>query len=807
MRKIFFLLFFYLVASPFSKAQLTGLNLNSIKSITGLGTTPTTPPPSSKSAMQMAGLDPSIQAMLGASMGASTTTASSSSDNSGPLSMLSSLMDQMLSLKSTQDSLVNASTTANGDDTLNKRMPSDIFGQDFFTNTRLKLFVKASETRAPDEYIIGEGDELTVSVWGFADYNNTLKVNKEGYIQIPEFGRIYVKGMTFGAVKGVIAKRLSSFINPSNTKYEITLNYSRSIEVNIVGEVYLPGTYQIPAINSVYNALNAADGITNIGSIRNIEIRRAGKTIKTFDVYEFLTNPFNRDNFFLQEGDFIYVPPIGNVIDIKGSVRRQGKYELKSNEGIPELIKFAGGLSADAYGKLAKLERFNSDQIDLVDVPLNKIMEGNLSFSLKDGDKLIIDAISGNYINYVSISGTIKFPGKYELSPNYRLSDVIQKAGGILRTTYMERGYIRRVLDNQREVVIPFNLNNILLDYASADNILLQELDQITLYNKQDFLEQFTVSIQGSVMKPTIVKYAENITLNDLLFMAGGLKKEAANNKIEIFRVFEKKDENGIIMPIKIIIKSIEVGPNLEIDEATKSFKLMPMDEVQVRKTYEYSLPQNVTIMGEIKFPGTYPIQNKDEKLLNIIERAGGLTPYAFVASATITRTDPVKGVEILHLKDAFIDPNSYANYVLKEGDLITIPLIDELVRVKGDINYPNLDSNQTIAGKYIAGKRAKYYIKRYAAGFGKYAKKKYTIVQHANGAAESTKSFLGIKRYPKVFEGSEITVSTNMKKKQHDELPEMPKEALNWNYILPSIIAAITSVASTLTLVFILKN
>ncbi len=798
-----------LVFTP-TYSQISGLNINSLKSITGVNnmnipTPPVSSTAGSKAALQMAGFDP---ALFGITSSPSTTapTSSQKEDNQGALGVFNDLMSQMVSLKTTQDSLIQVVGTANGD-TANRRKPSEIYGQDFFTNTRLKLFVKASETKAPDDYIIGEGDEITVSVWGYADYNNTLKVNKDGYIQIPEFGRVYVKGMTFGAVKSLIAKRLASFINPSNTKYEITLNYSRTIDVNIVGEVYLPGTYQIPALNSVYNALNAADGITNMGSIREIEIRRNGKTIRKFDVYQFLMNPFNNDNFYLAEGDFIYVPPIGKVASIKGTVRRPGKYELKDDEGIKELLEYAGGLSADAYTKTAKLERYGNDKVELVDIPLSEIINGNKNFILKDGDALYLDAIPSNYENYVNISGSVKFPGKYELNNNGRVSDIIQKAGGILRTTYLERAYIRRILDNQREVLIPFNLAKISENYNSADNLLLQELDEIQLYSKKDFLEHFIVSVEGSVLKPTVVNYAENITLNDVLFMAGGLKKEAANNKIEVFRVLEKQDSSGLIVPIKIIAKVIEVGPNLEIDEASKGFPLMPMDQIVVRKTYEYALPKNIVVNGEVKFPGTYPIEQKDEKLLDVIQRAGGLTPYAFVASATITRNDPVKGIEILHLKDAFISPNSYANYVLKEGDVIDIPIIDELVRIKGEINYPGLDTNQTIAGKFVAGKKAKYYIKKYAAGFGRYAKKKYTLVQHANGAAQSTKNFMGIKRYPNVYEGSEIIVALNSKKLAKDQLPIQPKERVSWNFVLPTVIASVTSIASTLTLVFLLKQ
>ncbi len=748
------------------------------------------------SQLQLLGLDPTaIQKYLKSK--AETTAASENP--------VQDVLQTILEIKYKQDSLQDALDKQQKlIEANNEVKPNEIFGHDFFGSGKLALFEKSSEAKAPDSYVLGVGDEISIAVWGYADYNNKFKVNEDGFIQIPEFGRIYVKGLTFGAVKSQIGKRLASFINPANTKYEITLNYSRTIDVNIVGEVKTPGTYQIPAINSVYNAINAANGITNIGSVRDIQVRRDGKTIKRFDVYEFLFNPLLQENFFLQKGDFIYVSTQSKLVKISGSVRRPAKYELLTKENLKELVKFAGGFAPDAYTSSIQVTRTNGDKSKIIDVNYADIEAAN--FELMDGDEVKIPTIPGGIENYVSISGTIRYPGKYELKDAYRISDVIKSAGGIRLETYVDRAYIKRRLDDNSTVIQKFSLKNILMDENSADNLLLKEFDQIQIFSKNDFLEKFTVYVDGSVLKPTTMEYTEGITLNDLLFYAGGLKKEAANSKIEISRVMNVDSSlEQKFVPQRIVVQTITIGPNLEIDEASKAFLLSPMDRIFVRKTYGFDEQMTVTIKGEVKYPGIYPILDKNEKVLDIIERAGGLTPYAFIKNARLTRPDNKLDWTIFQLKDAFSDSASRANLVMKNGDVIEIPTVNQLVSIKGAIRYPNLDSTQTINGKFVPGKSARWYVKHYGGGFKKGALKKSTMVIYPNRKVDYTRSFMGIKNYPTVdIEGATITVDIKQKKPKP---PKGPEAALNWNIILPSMIAAITSIATTLTLIFVLKK
>lgn len=748
------------------------------------------------SQLQLLGIDPSNIAKFYKDNAAS---------NNGEDGGLQSLLSEISDLRTRQEYMQSMLDSANSKQEVSPTTPNEIFGHDFFSSGKLALFIKSSDNKAPDSYVLDAGDELNIAVWGNADYNNNFTVSSDGYIQIPEFGRIYVKGLTFGAVKSQIGKRLATFINPANTKYEITLNYARTIEVNIVGEVKLPGTYQIPAINSIYNAVNAANGITDIGSVRDIQVRREGKTIKRFDVYEFLFNPLSTQNFYLQKGDFIYVSTQNKLIKITGAVRRAAKYELLKGENLNELIGFAGGLSADAYVKSFQITRTTGNTTQIIDVNYDEILNNNSNYTLIDGDVVNVTTIPGGIENFVNINGLVRFPGKYELKEGFRITDIIKIAGGIRTDAYLDRAYLKRKLNDNTFLNQKFSLKNIILDEANADNYLLQKGDDIEIFSKENFIEKFVVSIDGSVLKPTVMEFTDGMTLNDLLFYAGGFKKEAASSKIEISRVMDISSNPDMkFKPQHIVVDTFQVGPNLELDEKSKQFQLAPLDKVYVRKIYGFDLQMNVVLNGEVKYPGIYPILHKNETVLDLIERAGGLTPYAYIEDTKLTRPDRNLPKTIFQLKDAFKDPKSRANYILKEGDIIDIPTINQLVSIRGAVGYPGLDSTETINGKFIPGKTARWYIRHYAAGF-KGAKKKTTLVIYPNRKVEYTHSFIGIKRYPVVDnEGALITVDKKIKKPRP---PKGPEAALNWNIILPSVIAALTSVASTLTLIFVLKK
>ena len=721
-----------------------------------------------------------------------------------PESIFNMLYNQTAEMRVLQDSigLMNDKLEQIG---IEKERALYVWGHEIFHNELLSTFIKSADAKATDNYIVDAGDEITIAVWGYADFNGKYAVGDDGYIQIPQFGRVYVKGLTFGAVKKLIENRLKSFINPNNTQFEVTLNYSRNITINILGEVNYPGTYQIPAINSVFNAMNAVNGPNPSGSIRDIQLRRNGKKIKTFDVYEFLLNNDIPQDFYLQQNDVIYVPIIGKVVEITGAVRKQNKYELKGNEGLKDLLKFSGGLKANAYTDLIRVETYKNNKLEILNINLTDILNGNADYQLKDGDKIFIPENTVKSEEAVSISGEVLIPSEYEYKEGFRVADLIKIAGGLLPNAYMDRAYLKRKMDDGSVVIQKISLKNIFMDEGASDNVLLKKQDKLEVFSKKSFLETFKVSITGSVRKPTKVDYAEGLTLNDLIFYAGGLKREAANNMIEISRVIDVKDDTTKTFEAqRVTIHKMAIGPNLELDDFSKNYELSPMDQVFVRRDVNFKEQMTVNITGEVMYPGTYTIMAKDETILHLIERAGGLTPTAHINSAKLFRKDSVNAIEILDLKAAYSDSASYANYALVDGDVIEIPVMNPMVSVRGAIKYPEVDSNRYISGTYKPGRRAKWYINHYGGGYAKRAKKVRTMVLHPNGDVGRTKSFIGIKRYAKVREGSQIITYYKPPK---PEMEPTPKQPLNWNLILPSIIISLTSAASTIAIIYLLRN
>ncbi|MEZ5007179.1 MAG: SLBB domain-containing protein [Chitinophagales bacterium] len=681
---------------------------------------------------------------------------------------------------------------------------SEIFGHQFFRLKNVNVYTKSEKVKAPDSYTLDVGDELSISVYGSSLFNTKGEVNEEGFVEIPKMGRIYLKGVTLGSAKKLIVDMISKYVNTNTSKTEIVLNYSRNITVNIVGDVLEPGSYVIPAINSVFNALNAAEGPSNIGSVRNIQVIRNGETIKTFDLYAFLLKGNIMNDFYLQDGDYIFVPALKKVVSVEGSIRRPWKYELQKDENLADLIEMAGGFTANSYTKSIQVKRFNGDKVEIQDIDLATVGNGS-SFNLKDGDEILIPKIPADYENYVEVSGAVRFPGSYELKEGQRIADLIQAAGGLTFNAYLDRAYLTRKTEDLSSVIQKFNLKDVVISGQSGENVLLQRHDKIEVFSKNDFLEEFKVSIDGSVLKPTSKTFAEGMTLNDLIFYGGGLKKEAAGDIIEISRVVDRGTD-GETTVTRAIVKTIAVNEDLAIDNASKGFLLSPMDEVYVRKNPDFTPLMNITIKGEVNYPGTYPILQKDEKVLDLIARAGGLTPYAFLQSAKLYRLDKTIGTVIIDLEEAFRSPESRANHILKEGDVLEIPTVNQLVSVNGAIGHPALDSLETISSFYMPGRRAKYYVKHYGGGFDKYAKKKSTKVVNPDGSAGYTKKVLFFNRYPEVNEGATVSVNYKQKTKRLKDKEEAPREPVNWNLLLPSIIIGGTSVISSTILILTLK-
>ncbi len=458
-----------------AQGQTTGLNINSLSNLTGLS--------------QLQNLVP--QVMGTASTGLSGTQANNllnqASEADNPLENEESayFIQQLQSIL--YESVLDSIRLSTGQEETDSVPKSEIFGHQFFKPKNLGGFTKSKSFRAPESYTLDAGDELNISVFGSSIFNAKGEINEEGYLEIPKMGRVYLKGVTLGSSKKLIQNIIGRYVNTNTTQTEITLNYSRNITINIVGDVHAPGSYVIPAINSVFNALNAANGPSNIGSVRKIQVVRNGQTIKTFDLYAFLLKGNITNDFYLQDGDYIFVPTIEKVVGIGGSIRRSWKYELVKGETLSDLIEMAGGFRANSYTKSIQVKRFISDKVEIQDLDL-ATLNGGSSFQLEDGDEITIPEIPADYENYVKISGSVRFPGSYELKEGQRLDDLIAAAGGLALDAYLDRAYLTRKTEDLSTVIQKFNLKDVVLNEQSGENILLQRHDIIEVFSKNDFL-------------------------------------------------------------------------------------------------------------------------------------------------------------------------------------------------------------------------------------------------------------------------------------------------------------------------------
>ena len=676
-----------------------------------------------------------------------------------------------------------------------------VWGQDFFRNGSVDLFDKVPNAKVNDNYIIGEGDQLTISVWGYAYYNSNFTVNDEGYITTVEVGRIYVKGLTYSAARQLLRQRFASAFDLVNSKFDVALTYSKTIKINIVGEVVNPGSYNVSSLNTAFNALVAAGGVTDIGSVRNIQVKRNGKIIKTLDVYQFLMNPGSTDDTYLEANDYIIVNGIGRVVDVMGEINRPMKYELVKGENLNELITYAGGLKSTAYKRNVTIYRYYQNENIVLDFNLDSLERERINFNLLDGDKITFARIPEVVENVVTIQGSCRFPGNYQLTEGMRIYDLITKAKGLNYDAYTDRAYLIRKNDKLNDIYVPFDLGEVLENPSSPFNFELTKFDVIDIFSKEEFRETFTVSVQGSVKTPGSFPYYEKMTLKDLLYYAGGLRVEAANSRIEISRIVNFNEASNDNEPTRVVIQSVTIGKLLELDDAANTFQLQPYDQVFVRNTPEFEYQKNVTLLGEVKYPGTYTLTSRTETLADLIERAGGLTQWAYAEGATMNRSDVTSTLVFLH--KALENPESKYNYVLREGDVVTVPKQGDLVALKGEIRYPFIGDPGNVIVPFEKGRSARHYIRKYGKNFGDNAKRSETYIIEPNGYVRRTHNFLFIHFYPRVkVKGCQVVVPAKPEEKETPDAPTAPSEPFDWNTFMSTLSAGILSFATIYVLV-----
>ena len=643
-----------------------------------------------------------------------------------------------------------------------------IFGQDIFRNQDLSFFQKALDAKAPENYKVGPGDEISISIWGFNEFSETLEVDERGYISPSSYGRIYVKGITFKNMRSILKKKFSTFFDMQNSEIDVSLSYSRVITVNIIGEVYNPGSFTIPAINTAFNALIASGGPNQIGSVRNIYIKRDGKTVDSLDVYKFLFNPLISNDIYMQDGDYIFIPPAENLVEIIGEVNRPYTYEAKDGESVGDMIKYSGGFTTTAFRDIITLKRLDYNNLKVYDVNKADLYQENIL----DGDQIVVNKISNKISNVVTLKGDVGVSGDYEFKENETILDLLSRAKCISNKTFLDKVYIIRLNEDRSKQHLSINLNNIISDPMHKDNILLKEYDIVHVLSVDKFDDEFFISVQGAVRNPSTFSFGNGMSLQSALILSGGLTQQAQGSRVEVSRIMEYDIATNKLKPRRTVVKNIEVGNDLTLSESAEDFILQPFDQVFVRSNPEFEPAENITILGEVKYPGTYSILRKNEKVSSLIKRAGGLTNYAYVDGVKMFRKFNVKesireeslemnisddlkksilnssdvaavyaneveekskaffaeensakiskentDIVYLNLDKALKNNESRFNLVLNKGDSIVIPQILDVVHISGELM--NLEGN-SISAPFFTRKRANYYVKNFAGGFSK---------------------------------------------------------------------------------------
>lgn len=680
-------------------------------------------------------------------------------------------------------------STQNDDIKKTSYNPQQTYGANVFKNS--SVYDISELSTPPLDYPIGVGDHIVVALWGGGEYQEDYIVARDGAIFPNSLGKITIQGLTFEVARSLIYARFKSVV-PASTNIQITLGQPRSINVNVGGEVVNPGPVTVSAFSNAYNVIGLAGGITAFGSLRDIQVKRNGKIIETIDVYKYLASGEMSGRIYLQNNDFVFVSNEVIKVFATGQFKRPMYYQLKKDEGIKALIKFSGGFTPDAFTSGIKVIRTENEDQVIHDVNATAIIKlTNQDYPLLDGDIIKADIIKAGIVNKLELKGPVKYPGIYELRKNDRLFDVINRAGGITKNTYLARAYIFRGAGDSTNIKsdkLEVNLNDFQNDNASSiNNVPLMPNDVVQLFSNNEFGDQQFVDIFGEVRKEGHVRKYGGMTLQDLLYLSGGLKQSAEFGRLEISSIVDIDSAKQGLKPTRNIIKSFAIQSNLELDSTAAKVILKPYDQIFVRKNPTFELQQNVQILGLVKYAGFYPRLDKYERLSSYIRRAGGILENANIGGAILYRKKvdffrekivykpkldsngkAIKDSALLSLDEpvsidlykAMKFENSKHDIILQESDMVYVPEINPFITVQGKVQSPlkiTFDKEHT---------NLSYYIDK-AGGFGVRPWRKRIFVTYANGKSRRTKNLFFAHFYPRVDEGSTITVPQRPENKE----------------------------------------
>ena len=612
---------------------------------------------------------------------------------------------------------------------------SEIYGLSFFSNSQLS-FQPDIRIATPQSYIIGPEDELNIVLTGLNETSVKSKVTPEGLVQIPYIGFVNVNGLTIEQAKAQIKVKMQKVypaLTSGQTDLSITLGNIRSIKVTIIGEVKQPGTYTLSSLSTFFNALYQSGGPLKTGSLRQIELIRNNKIVKVIDFYSFLQKGILTGNLRLQDQDVIRIPVYQKRVIISGELKNPATYELLPTETLTDLITYAGGFSDDAYQLMAKVFQKGKQELSIKDVPeslYNNYVPNN-------ADSVYIGEILNRYSNRVSISGAVLRPGFFELKQGFTLLKLITEANGLRDDALLTRGYINRVKPDLTKQTVSFDLSNI---YKGLDaDIPLQREDEIVILSSFDLSNTSTVNITGSIKMPGNFTYREGMILEDLIAMAGGFEYNAAVNRVEISRIIKNTSDSVANQLVQTFIVALDSN----LKSTTEPIILKPMDKITVPQLVNYHALGNVNVNGEVLYPGLYALQSRDETALELLQRAGGLTPSGSLKNAQIYRNG-------LRVDANLSGKEKERKLILQPQDSIYIPKENPFVEVIGGVNNPQLFRYKS--------KSFNYYINA-AGGVKQGVKIKNTYVTYANGINRPVKNFLFLKNYPPIEPGSQIIV------------------------------------------------
>lgn len=727
--------------------------------------------------------------------------------------------DEDSDFKRYQENIAAFSDGNEDDNATGKPNKKKVFGRDIFSNKNLS-FEPLMNIATPQNYVLGAGDQVSVDIYGASQKSVDCTVSPDGDIVIEGYGPIRVGGLSVAAAKARLRATLGSRYQSS--RINLSLGQTRTVSINVMGEVKKPGTYTLSAFASVFNALYMAGGTNDIGTLRNIKIYRNNRLVSVCDIYDYILNGKMTGNVRLHDGDVIIVGPYDCLVNVTGKVKRPMYYEMKRNESLQTLLRYSGGFTGDAYKKAVRVNRktgreyavFNVDEFDMS------------AFRIADGDSVSVDSILPRYANTVEIKGAVFRPGMYQLGDGINsVRSLVQHAEGLTEDAFTARAVMHRMKADRTLRVIPVDIQGI-MEGRVAD-IPLKENDVLFIPTKQTAMNEQTISIQGEVVYPGIYKYADNETLEDFVLQAGGLTDKASTVKVDVAR---RVGNPKALTTDSIIAKtySFALKDGFVVD-GEQGFVLQPFDEVYVRKDPSYTVQQNVSIDGEVTFPGTYTLSHRQTRLTDLVKAAGGATNLAYIHGARLERRtneaerkrmeaalqmqkeqlqqelmtlaasqtsgsalqqvgqqskeEEIKKFQVpntypvgIELDKALADPNSDANIVLREGDRLILPQYTSTVKVNGAVMYPNTVS-------FIKGKGVGYYVNA-AGGYSRNARKSGAYVIYMNGmVSKSSKA--------KVEPGCEIVVPSKIRRRTS------PAEILNIGSSMSSIAAMIATIAN----------